>query len=331
MDHQIREEYFRQLKNELHILLDEKTGLLSDVHSHLVPCPLCCSSIEKQTKLFIKDGYTFVRCDDCQMIFTNPQVHAKDIQENYESSVSSDLWVKLQLSEKERGWKEKYYTEAIDILKKYSPLRSNSLLDVGCSVGHFLEILRDNCPDWEIEGIEFNQLALETCIKKNLFVQNIPIELLPEKKQHDICTLFGVLEHLSRPHEFLRSLVKRTKKGGLVMIVVPNVYSLYHMFLQDKSRSFDGRNHLLYFSIDTLTKLLNTHGLNVIHFDTVLTGLDNILRQAQWLDPNSTLKTKSFLPKNLIENFNSKVIEEFIYKNNLGLRLRVLARKEEDQ
>lgn len=327
MDREIREQYFTLLKQELRELLDPETGKLSERFAQIVPCPLCGEGEARQRELFVKEGYRFVRCESCLMIFSNPQVKANEIQENYEASPSSDLWVSLQKSEKERGWKTQYYGEALSIIRKHIQKSAPTLLDVGCSVGHFLEIVRENCPDWKMEGVEFNRLALEHCRSKNFFVYDLPLKEMPRAMKYDVVSLFGVLEHIARPHQFLQDINEKTEKESLLMIVVPNVYSLYHMFLQEQSRSFDGRNHLLYFSKDSLQKLLAHHGWEIVHLDTVLTGLDNIFRQMQWLDPNSTENTRRYLPMSLAENLDEKKMEQFILDNDLGLRLRVLARK----
>ena len=104
---------------------------------------------------------------------------------------------------------------------------------------------------------------------------------------------------------------------------MPNAYSLYHMFLQSKSVSFDGRNHLLYFSQKTLKNLFQKNGFEVVSIDTVLTGIDNIKKQMQWLDPYKNNDTTKYLESSLTEDF---INEEYILKNNLGLRLRVIAK-----
>ena len=116
---------------------------------------------------------------------------------------------------------------------------------------------------------------------------------------------------------------QKANTGALVLAIVPNAYSLYHMFLQEKSVSFDGRNHLLNFSDKTLKAIFEQSGFEVIHLDTVLTGIDNIKKQIQWLNPYSKSSGERYLNQKILSDF---INEKYILDNNLGLRLRVLAK-----
>ena len=51
--------------------------------------------------------------------------------------------------------------------------------------------------------------------------------------------------------------------------------------------------------------------------------MDNIKRQMQWLDPYKYSNTSKYLNDSIID---SCINEEYIKKNNLGLRLRIVAR-----
>lgn len=141
-------------------------------------------------------------------------------------------------------------------------------------------------------------------------------------------SMFGVMEHISAPKHILNDIKDHSSQTGTyVLVIVPNVYSLYHMFIQSKSLSFDGRNHLLYFSEKTLRKVFVDNDFEILYLDTVLTGLDNIKRQIQWFDPyDDTNNTIKYIPASIQALIDNKAIEEVIYKNNIGLRLRLLAK-----
>jgi len=150
-----------------------------------------------------------------------------------------------------------------------------------------------------------------------------------ENETFDIFTLFGVLEHLPNPKTILQDIKKKSsEKGSIVMAIVPNAYSLYHMFLQEKSVRFDGRNHLMYFSDKTLRKLFENCGLTILHQDTILTGISNIKRQMQWLDPYSDVSDSNYIPERILPFFDNNKAEDLIIANNLGLRLRIIAQWE---
>lgn len=323
MDYELREIYFKELEKEKKELLDKETGLLSERYSKLISCPLCKSNYNIHEVLFIKDGYTFVRCPKCEMIFTNPQVDSSLLGELYGHSKANDIWVEIQESQKEQGWKKAYYIENIELIKKFKTKKQMKLLDIGCSSGYFLQVLKEHNKDIVGEGIELSSKAYEYAKNKKLNIYNCFLSELNNKIKYDIFTLFGVLEHLPNPFMIFDDIKEKANKNALVLAIVPNAYSLYHMFLQEKSVSFDGRNHLLYFSEKTLKEIFERSDFEILHLDTVLSGIENIQKHIQWINPYDRSSEKRYLNQNLINDFLN---EEYILKNNIGLRLRIVAR-----
>ncbi|MFA5292236.1 MAG: class I SAM-dependent methyltransferase [Phycisphaerae bacterium] len=330
MDLELRELYFQILEEELAELTDSRTGMLNAKYSKIIDCPLCKSPVGKQRELFVKRGFTFVRCENCGMIFVNPQVVPESSRERYDDSRANNLWVEIQESAKEQAWKKGYYAEQIQLLKKYIDKPTLNLIDIGCSSGHFLEISKKHQPEWSVKGVELNSKACYYATQKNLDVEQKLLSELDENQKFDVFTLFGVLEHLSDPLTILKDMKDHSKDTSYVLAIVPNAYSLYCMFLQSKSVSFDGRNHLLYFSGKTLHSLFQDNGFEIIHLDTVLTGLTNIKRQIQWLDPYESIDGTKYIPEEIRHFLESGEVEDLILQYNLGLRLRVLAKFEKN-
>jgi 2-polyprenyl-3-methyl-5-hydroxy-6-metoxy-1,4-benzoquinol methylase len=323
MDYELREIYFEQLEKEKKELIDPNTGLLSTKFSKVIDCPICNESNQSHEVLFVKDGYTFVRCPKCEMIFSNPQVDSSLLGELYGHSKANDIWVEIQESKKEQKRKKDYYIDNIDLLNKLKEKEQTNLIDIGCSSGYFLEVLNEYSSDINGTGVELSKKAYDFAEKKGLDVHNCFLSEIQESKKYDIFTLFGVLEHLPNPFMVFDDIKQKANDGALILAIVPNAYSLYHMFLQDKSVSFDGRNHLLYFSLKTLREIFEQSGFEVIHIDTVLTGMDNIKKQMQWLDPYKKSSENKYLNSTIIDDF---INEEYILKNNLGLRLRIVVK-----
>ncbi len=311
------------------MLMDPGTGQVSPAYARLIDCPLCHKGPQDNEHLFDKNGFTFVRCQSCGFIFTNPQVNTDLLGDLYKHADSNQLWVELQKSATEQNWKSDYYLDAIRLIETH--LRTKApprLLDIGCNTGLFLEVARENRPQWRLKGVELNTGACEYARSRGLDVDDTLLSEMDKNIAFDIYTLFGVMEHLPEPHGILEDIKSRVAPGqeAAVMAIVPNSYSLYHMLLQDRSVSFDGRNHLLYFSEATLRRVFEEHGFEVLILDTVLDGLGNIKRQMQWFDPNGSNNSDRYLPESLRALFDNGAIAGLIRQYNLGLRLRILAR-----
>ena len=253
-----RDRYFRQLQQELRLLVDEKTGLLSEEYSELVSCPLCDS--RRSRVLFVKEGYTFVRCRDCALVFTNPQVKEDLLFEAYRAGSANDLWVDVLTSETQLKTDEKKYNEILDSLESLNPLKGR-LLDIGCSIGFFLHLASKR--RWEVTGLELGERASQYAREK--FGINVRNQTLQgacfADALFDAVAVLGILEHLKRPREFLREVNRVTKPSGVLVAITPNVDSLATKILHEKAATFDGRNHLVYFSPATLTRLLEEGGV----------------------------------------------------------------------
>lgn len=320
-----RDQYFKELEKELKELIDPNTGELSLDVSQVIPCPLC--GFDEYEVVFKKRGYTFVRCNSCSLVFTNPQVLKEKVEELYASALSNELWMEVLLSEAEKSWRDDYFKDNLSQIQRFvSPGR---LLDVGCATGQFIQIAKES--RWDVMGLELSDKASEYVRNVlNLPVLQSTIEDAPFKDdEFDAVTLFGVLEHVPDPIKVLTEALRVVKPGGVIAVIVPNVYSLLTMFLREKAVTFDGRNHLIYFSMKTLEKLFQNVSLEVAHKDTMLAGLPNIIRYTQFYNPYGDYQGLEFLPEkfqNLIGNNQFKV-EKSILENDLGLRIRMLGRK----
>lgn len=107
------------------------------------------------------------------------------------------------------------YDKALIIVQKYSP---NSILDIGCGYGYFIEKIK-NATDLA-EGTEFNPKAYKACKEKNINVYNIDLSQIQQK--YDLITCFQVLEHIRKPDEFIKNAISLLNKNGLLLFITPN-------------------------------------------------------------------------------------------------------------
>lgn len=329
-----RQAIWQKMDAEMRELIDPATGNVREELACEVNCPVCGGTERKV--LFKKMGFSICRCVNCDTVHVNPQLkpettltyYRQDDASQKERS-SSSMWIDVLCNPENQRWQRPYFQEAVDILRHQIPAKGARLLDLGCSIGLFMEVAQQN--DFEVVGLELETEACEYARSAGL---NVTAQTLAEAdypdNSFDVITLFGVLEHLQHPDEVLKDVVRCLKPGGALMAIVPNVASLAASVLHENSRMFNGRNHLTYFSWKTLATIVERFGLQVSHLDTVLTGLDSVLNHLQFIDP-AAVPTLHYLPpavQRMLDTPEGRAdVEKWIISKDWGLRLRIMAIK----
>lgn len=106
---------------------------------------------------------------------------------------------------------------ALDTMNK-----GDRVLDIGCGVGNFLIKAKEKAA--EVCGLELNGKAAEQCRQRGLEVYDELIGKHAVKKEgyYDMVCMFQVLEHIYDVKNFLADATKALKKGGQLVIGVPN-------------------------------------------------------------------------------------------------------------
>jgi SAM-dependent methyltransferase len=183
---------------------------------------------------------------------------------------------------------------------------------------------------WKVMGLELGQIAYEYARGRGLDVRQQFLEELSDEDGFDAVTAFSLMEHLNDPGSFVRAARERLKAGGVFAAISPNTYSLASMILREKMPTFDGRNHLQYYTLDSFRRLFQQNGYTVVHLDTVLTALANVKKYIQYQDPYGEDAQGEFLPEPIRAFFGGsrqQELEAFMYQNHLGLRLRLVAKR----
>lgn len=145
-----------------------------------------------------------LQCSECQLLFYNPSIYGDSF---FYELLSKNFWYY-----EENKWE---FDEAIKIIRKYKP---DSLLEVGCGKGFFLEKISSFVT--EIQGLEINPEALKICQEKGLKVSSTTISNI--NRNYAMVILFEVLEHLDKITETLVDVSRIIEPGGLLLIAVPN-------------------------------------------------------------------------------------------------------------
>lgn len=115
--------------------------------------------------------------------------------------------------------------------------KSQKVLEIGCAQGNFLQKISSEL-EVEATGIELNTEAVKIGKKNGLNIYNEMIDVHSTKKKeyYDTICMFEVLEHISDVKSFLNETLKCLKKGGQLIIAVPN---------NDSFIKYDNENNIL--------------------------------------------------------------------------------------
>jgi 2-polyprenyl-3-methyl-5-hydroxy-6-metoxy-1,4-benzoquinol methylase len=138
--------------------------------------------------------------------------------------------------------------------------KGQSVLEVGCGPGLFLESVRDAGRDRRVTGLELNTKCVETCRAKGLDVQRRTVEefAAPNPSAFDVVCAFQVLEHVRDPRAFLAAMFRSLKSDGVCIMTVPNAAGFARHavnYLGDMPP-----HHLTRWTADVMQKVAVAHG-----------------------------------------------------------------------
>ena len=218
-----------------------------------VQCNICSS--ESTDLLWAKDGFQYVKCKRCGLVYVNPRLTEDEIRRIDEEGFTSrcDTHPEPLDFQSYRG-----FFSRID---KYR--LTNRLLDVGCFKGHLLVGARQH--GWDVFGTEISESAAQYArMSYGLKVHCGPLhDAAYGSDTLDVVSLFDVIEHPSDPFAYLREIRRILRPGGLLHITTPNFNGVMRTILGKRWTVFFPW-HLYYFSYQTLEKLLINSGLETI-------------------------------------------------------------------
>lgn len=246
-------------------------GRLREEVVERVPCPVCGEA--PCDAEFEKEGFTFVRCRACGLVYVNPCLKDELVTQVYKHQSYSDIM--RSLMEPSAAYRrERFGVERVQILNRFVRATNRPgrrLVDVGCATGFFLEAAAAD--GWDACGVESNPYQADFARKRGLNVRNETIEESSfEEGSFDAVTMFEVIEHVKRPMRVLEKARALLRPGGMVFVYTPNFDCAERLLVGTEAHFIWGSNHLTYFTADTLRGALERAGFSVEHAETQ--GLD---------------------------------------------------------
>jgi len=229
-------------------------------------CPLIHA--KAQTVSFVKNQTTVHICPRCHSILADMDFYHDQYEDTKYYTMKHESLADI---ETEWGFRWRYILEKIVRLNG-----KGSLLDIGAGNGYFVNLARMEF-NLEAEGSEISQAEIDYAHRHFNLALIRDFQAIPH--DFDILTSFNVLEHVTDPTEFLKTMLTKLKPGGLFIISTPNPGCI-------KARVKGVRewnivcppHHINLFSRSALTALLLQNHISPILYETLSTYVKPIAR-----------------------------------------------------
>jgi len=199
-----------------------------------------------------------VRCRDCGLVYVNPRfVEAPGIA--VYSAEEEMTYYQMTQADRRVGNAE--------LLQQIEGrlARPGRLLDVGCGDGLLLS--QAQLQGWEAWGLEVSgRLVAQIRARHNparIFHGALTDAAYPTA-HFDAVVLCNVIEHLRDPGHVVAEIARITRPGGFVAVHTPNIDSLAARLRGPTWHLLQPFDHLYYFNVRTLRRLLEQHELAVV-------------------------------------------------------------------
>ena len=157
----------------------------------------------------------------------------------------------------------KTFEKRLDLLERNGPTKGR-LLDVGCSVGQFMEIARER--GWEPHGVDITDHFADR-IRRRAGVSIRVGDFLHvpcESASFDAVHMGDSIEHMLDPAAVIRKVCDILKPGGVGYVRAPDCGHIAPRLFGRRWIQIKPDEHLYYFNRRTMRRMLEAAGLTVL-------------------------------------------------------------------
>jgi 2-polyprenyl-3-methyl-5-hydroxy-6-metoxy-1,4-benzoquinol methylase len=243
-------------------------------HEEKEPQPVCyiCGSATSTAMARIH-GFEYVRCGDCDHVYTTARYSQQAIQRFYERNeyYSRITYANRDTCEYRR---EHVARPKVAFTEEYSGRASGSWLDVGSGVGDVVSVLVEH--GWRATGLELSSTSAAFA-RETFGVDLLPCTLADYDDAHraqrgtlDVISFLGILEHVTDPIDLLTRAARMLEPRGHLLIQVPNANSISSriqtVFPEHVFRHMSPVSHIMLFTEHSLTRALALTGFEPVAF-----------------------------------------------------------------
>lgn len=157
------------------------------------------------------------------------------------------------------------FTKRFNIINRFVD-KPGKVLDIGASTGVMLDIFKEN--GWQTFGVEPSESSKVATRKGHVIFSTFFEKANIEQKDFDLIILNHTLEHLVDPTNVLIKAFSLLKKGGILLVDVPNAGGIGAKLLGKNWPYLLPDEHVSQFTKKSLSNILVQPGFNVIHFES---------------------------------------------------------------
>jgi SAM-dependent methyltransferase len=243
------------------------------------PCPVCGGSKAVPFQEIYDDRFghpglfELARCSDCGHLTTQPSLQEGDLASLYgtyyprenitpDQVVTEAEKINIAFGKLRRWWM------GVDNQGQYSVHAGEKMLDLGCGSG--LSLLQARELGAEAWGIEADPNVDRIARQMNLRIHQGNLHDEPfEGTSFDLIVLNQVIEHIPEPDKALKVIRGRLNAGGRVVMVFPNVNSLWCRLNGLKWINWHIPYHLHHFTLASFTRMAKRCGFRVVRSRTI--------------------------------------------------------------
>jgi SAM-dependent methyltransferase len=203
--------------------------------------------------------YSLLRCASCSLVWLHNPPSPAEMAQHYGPDYD-----RLIASVGEHS--PEHWITRRDTLLQYKT--GGKLLDLGCSSGSFLELLKGG--NWNLQGVEISEESAARAKARsgaNVFVGDVlDAPFAPES--FDAITCFHVFEHMYNPRAVLEKAFTWLKPGGIFFVLVPNIDCPEARFFRSFWYPLELPRHLFHFSPDSVRNLATRSGFDELSIST---------------------------------------------------------------
>jgi|694.fasta_scaffold03438_3 SAM-dependent methyltransferase len=209
---------------------------------------------------------------------------------------------------------KKNFTDRLKLIKKYVPLKAE-VLEIGSGYGYFLECARHL---YSIVGVERNPAVAKVLQDRlGIKIYGGDFNKINFDKKFDAIVTLDTIEHIANPEIFIKKCYELLNPGGWIFIETGDIGSLIPKLRGEKWRLVHPPEHLSYFTLSSLMKLLEDRG-----FSVVLTK-----RVSFWRSVSQTIYRISPKIYNKLPKFTIYIINKLNFPLNTFDLMFIAARK----